>query len=232
MKIGSITCNWNGERFIRPHLNMLSQGVDRMIVLQGTAPWDDYVREQGVSVQPDRSEEIIRTEFPQVEIYTASQNKFGADLYNQGLEILSDCDLVLRLDYDMFLTKKEFNIFLDMLANGISDCYRINFSTRTINYYYDCDHGVKNAKEFDPIAVSPRGRFRGLLSYDYGLTEIITDAPWTIHHMRGFKGAANSIDWIEGRKTDVEFTAQEVREKYGNNGKWYIAPDEIKEMLI
>lgn len=232
MKIGSITCNWNGERFIRPHLDMLqSGGVDRSIVLQGSEPWANYANEHGISYIPDNSEDIILKEYPKVEVYGAKSKVYGAELYNQGLEILSECDIVLRLDYDMFMTERDWDWFIEYIKLNRFDCYRVAFNNCTINYYYDCDHGVKDAKEYDAMAVNPKGRFSGTLDYNYGRTKVIDWDNWVIHHMRGWKGFTNSKDWVDEVITDTPFIAKDVREKYGKDGKWFVAPDEIKDKL-
>jgi len=236
-KVGSITCNWNGERFIKPHLEMLrSYGVDRSIVLQGTKPWGDYAKEHNLSSKPDKSEQIIRDNFPDVEIFKACQNKYSAELYNQGLEILKDYDIVLRLDYDMFLTKKDWKTFIDLIRETDYDLYKLDFATRTINYYLDCDHGVMDAQEEDPIAMSPKGELANIL--DYVMKDrmptmyFIKDEDFTIHHFRGWKGYGAKKDWVNGLiPSPYGVYATSLIEEYNPDGKWLTAPKEIKDKL-
>ncbi len=237
-KIGSITCNWNGERFIVPHLKMLrSYGVEKSIVLQGTAPWADYQAEYDISFEPDKSEQMIKDSFPEVEIHKTWQNVYDSKLYNQGLEILEDCDLVLRLDYDMFLTKKDWKTFIDLLTITNYDLYRLNFSKRTINYYYDHDHGVMNALEEDPIAMSPGGRMINILDYvrsDRPPTlYTISDEDFMIHHYRGWKGYGIDKNWIEDEiPSPHDVYARDLVRQYGKDGKWFSAPKEIRRGLV
>ncbi len=212
-KIGAITCNWNGERFIVPHLKMMT-GIDRQIVIQGTAPWGDYKDEYGLSEKPDDSEKLVKD--MGVEVYPACQNKFGPELYNQGLEILKDCDIVLRLDYDMFLTQKDWKRLIEFIRNTKWDCYLLNFNKCTINYYADFNHGLQNAREFDPIAFSPEFRLEKPFKYPYGSHYTIDWDDFLIHHFRGFKG----------KEIDVGYTEQRFK-----NVNWLKCPEEIREML-
>jgi hypothetical protein len=236
-KIGSITCNWNGERFIVPHLEMLrSYGIERSIVLQGSAPWSDYAKEHNISSVPDNSEKLIRENFPDVEIHPACQDEYTAELYNQGLRILQDCSLVLRLDYDMFLTKKDWKTFIDFLDETTFDLYLLDFAKRTINYYHDCDHGVMDAKETDPIAVSPVGKFVDIIDYQLPVENpenyyLLSNEDFMIHHMRGWKGYGLNKDWIENKvPNEWGVFAEDLPKEYGD-GNWITLPKELKEKL-
>lgn len=229
-KIGSITCNWNGENLIIPHLKMLrSGGIDKSIVLQGTAPWDDYKKEHGISSKPDRSEQLIREKFPEIKIYSACQNKYDAKLYNQGFDILSDCDIVLRLDSDMFFTKKDWEIFLIFINSTEFDSYRMNFKRDSINYYmsWDYDHGLRDALEFDPLAVNPKHKLQNLVDYPMENCIIMKFSDWACHHLRGWnKPKSCPSDWHLRPKNRI------LPLKHGDGyGRWFKLPKEIKDGL-
>lgn len=236
-KIGAIILNWNGEKFIVPHLRMLTQGgVDEFVMIQGTAPWSDYEKEYHLSSKPDNSEALVKDLFPQVKIIPAVENKFSSVLYNQGLEALQDCDLVLRLDYDMFLTKEDWKTFMDILHddNFQYENVRLDFSRNTINYYGDFYHGVRNAKEFDPIAVSPATKFSGLLDYpddDMTILSEVNGHFFTIHHFRGWKGFGVDPLWLDNMKPNHHGVFADELLEFNPDKQWIAAPLEIQEMF-
>jgi hypothetical protein len=168
-KIGSITPLWNQELFIKPHFEMLSS-LDRNLVLLQNQPLPSYHNEHGYSIKKDLSEEILHSQFPNVKIVPAMyppELDFAAGLYNEGLAQMQDMDIVLRLDPDMLFTKRDWDNFIDYIRNTDFDCYKMDFKNDSINYYMtgDFEHGLKDAQEFDPLAVDPKKFFTGVLDY-------------------------------------------------------------------
>lgn len=212
--IGTVTPNWNTERFIVPHMKMITKYTDHNVVLQGTAPWPNHQKEHGIKSVPDKSESLIRKYFPSVEIHTAVINDFKAELYNQGLTLLKDCDIVLKFDTDMFLTEKDWSRLIKFIRSTGYDCYKLVWNKCVVEYAYDLDHGIKNKSDYEPIAVSPKTMFHNYVDYTASDPIDIDWEDFTVHHLRGWKGKANSLDWINKQSV-----------------KWLVAPTEIKKML-
>lgn len=230
-KIGSITPIWNQELFIGPHFDML-KSLDRNVVLLGNQPLPQYHNEHGYSYEADRSEKILRELYPHVEIYPSSwKEEFGGGIYNEGLKMMQDYDIVLRLDPDMLWTEKDWKMFIDFIRNDDQDCYAMNFARDSINYYMTGDyaHGLKDAKEFDPLGVNPKYLFNdhGALNYPNNQCCILTfPDDWTCHHFRGW----NKPKSVHSGWPDTPY-AKEAFAKYSENGKWYKCPEEIKEKM-
>lgn len=226
-KIGSITPLWNQETFIKPHFDMLSS-LDRNLVLLQPAPLPSYHNEHGYAIKKDLSEDILRSQFPNVEIVTSyypPELDFGAGLYNEGLVQMRDCDIVLRLDPDMLFTEKDWKDFIDYIRNTDYDYYRMDFSKDSINYYmtWDYDHGMKDAKEFDALAVNPNILFTGILDYPSENGVIMDINPdWMCHHFRGWQKP----------KSVPSYWAEAVPEHWvKENGGWLSCPTEIKDKM-
>ena len=231
-KIGAMTLNWNGEKFIYPHYKMLTQGgIDKFVMLQGSAPWSDYAKEYNLSDKPDRSEQIVRDNFPQVKIVPAVVNSFGPEVYNQGLDLLRDCDVVLRLDYDMFLTNRDWGRLIKFLRRTNYTNYILHFRTCSINYYYDFKHGVTNARELDSIAVSPKIHFVPILQYPDDEVFIIRWKDFFIHHFRGWKGFGLDKDWINNKTPNHKRVFSNDMVQQTLTGHWLICPEEIQNMF-
>jgi hypothetical protein len=224
MKIGSLTPLWNQEPFVTSHFEMLSK-LDKNVVLMANAPLPDYNSDHGYSEQADRTLDLIR-KFPKVEIYESTYHgPFCCDLYNEGLQYLQDCDIVFRLDPDMFMFDKDWEMWISFIrSNPEIDCYRVNFSKCTINYYKDFDHGLQDAQEFDVLAFNPHKQLIQVLDYPARNPYIINWNNWMIHHFRGWnKPKSVTKDW---ENSDY---AKEVFPLYNNNGDWFHCPQEIKD---
>jgi hypothetical protein len=228
-KIGALYPLWNQELFIKPHLEML-KGIDRIVVLMQGGPLPNYHLEHGYSNKPDLTREIITTNFPNVEIYESNypwmSQDFSADLYNEGLRIMQDCDIVLRLDPDMFFLKEDWAEFVDFIRNTNFDCYRIDFRKNSVNYYMTgvFDRGLKDAQEIDPLGVSPRHMFTGILDYPLENTVVYKERnrKFAFHHFRG---------WNKPKSTPIGWDKQigeEYFDMYSDKGKWFSCPEPIK----
>jgi len=184
MKFGAFAPSYNSEKFIVPFLKMLTRFVDRVVILQGSEPWEDYARQFDYGSGPDKSEELART-FEKVEVYPACQNYSDYNLYNQGVDLLSDCDYILRLDTDMFLSPKDFKRLLKFIEENPYDCYRVNFNKCSVEYQDSKPlYGV--AVENDPIAIKGGHHFHNYLDAE-GSRYIINWPDFKLHHFRGEK---------------------------------------------
>lgn len=229
-RIGTITPLWNQELFIKPHFEMLKD-FDRNLVLIQERPLPSYRENHGYSIKPDLSVEILKTQFPNVELQKAMyppELDFTAGLYNEGLLLMQDCDLVLRLDPDMLWNKRDWKAFVEYLYSTDFDCYRMDFAKDSVNYYEtrQYHYGLKDAMEMDALAVDPKTLFTGVLDYSATNPVIINlGNNWTCHHWRGWnKPKSTPQGW---HKT----LPSEYLKKYGNNGNWFRCPDEIKNTM-
>lgn len=229
-KVGALTPIWNQELFIKPHYDMLKKaGLDRYVVLMQPGPLPQYYKEHGYAKKSDLSKTILEDYFPEIEVYDSnfpSTEEFSCGLYNEGLEMMQDCDIVLRLDPDMFWTEKDFKAFIDYIRSTEYNCYRMDFRKQSINYYMtgDFSHGLKDAQEIDPLAVNPKHFFTGILDYEVPIAEQrVMDIPgWMCHHFRGWqKPKSTPHGWD---KT----VSQEYVLEFGNKGGWFECPDEVR----
>lgn len=232
-KIGAIVPIWNQQLFIKPHFTMLSK-LDKIVVLMQKRPLPNYHKEHGYSTKSDYSEYLIRKFFPQVEIHESTYpegKEFGADLYNEGLKYVQDCDIVFRLDPDMFFEDEVWDNFIWFVRNSSFDCYRFNFAKYSVNYYktWEYSFGLKDAKEFDPLAFNPKYPLatpHGSFEYPHGNEVVIKYPDIQMTHFRGWnKKKSVPSDW---QYSDYARTALAL---YGNNGEWFQCPESIKKRL-
>lgn len=228
-KIGSITPLWNQELFIKPHFNMLKD-LDRNLVMLQEKPLPSYHNEHGYSIKADLSEKILREQFPNVEIVQAMyppELDFGAGLYNEGLAQMQDMDIVLRLDPDMLWTEKDWKAFIDLIRNTDFDCYRMDFHNDSINYYMtgDFEHGLKDAQEFDALAVDPKKFFTGVLDYPATNNHIIKIDGWMCHHFRGWNKPKSTPPGWDSRIEPAYL------DQYGDKGKWFKCDPEVRKVM-
>jgi len=213
-----------------PYFKNLTSAIERNIVIIGDKIWNGYEECFKNPLEVEPSIELIKKEFPQVEFYE-TEHINGAELWNQGLEILKDYDTVLIWAADVFLTKKDWKTLIDFIKNTNYECYKLNHPKCVISYYYDFEHGAKSNLEYDAIAIDPRKRFSGILDFG-GKTYTIEWDNFIMHHFRGWKGFQSDKDWIEGKiPSPSGVYSYQIVEKYGNNGKWYICPREIKDLF-
>ena len=190
--IGSLLVTYNSEMFIKPHLDMLKKGVDKVVVLLSSRPYRTYATWLGMT--PDRTEKIIRKYFPKVEIvkYDFEENSDDATFFpkarNFGMQKLRDCDVVTHLDADMILTDEEFKEFVDILRNDEADYFMVDWSKYSPNYYgaWDLDHGLMNQVEVAPMAVRSYVEFTPYFRPEGKTTNI---EGINFHHLRNWKGS-------------------------------------------
>ena len=140
---------------------------------------------------------------------------------------MRDCDIVFRLDPDMLFTDHDWKLLVDLVRNTKFDAYRMDFKKDSINYYMtgDFNHGLKDAQEYDPLAVNPNLLFTGVLDYP-GESKIIDIPGFICHHFRGWqKPKSTPSDWAD------KMVSKEYVDEFGDNGGWYKCPEEIKNKM-
>jgi hypothetical protein len=242
-KIGSITPIWNQELWIKPHFEMLSK-LDKNVVVLHERPLPNYFKEHGYSTKPDLSEELIREMFPNVEIYKSEYpegKEFGADIYNECLKYVQDCDIVFRLDPDMFFEDEVWEDLVNFVRESDFDCYRMNFARDSINYYMtgDFDHGLKDAQEMDPLAINPKYPLETpiitengestfyMFQYPHGNETVINFDDFMCHHFRGWNKPKSTPN-PEWKNSDYARTNLVL---YGDDGDWFSVPERIKNKI-
>lgn len=244
--IGSLTPVWNQEMWILPHFKMLSE-LNKNVVLLQERPLPNYFKEHGYSAKPDLSEHLLQKHFPEVEIYPSrfeEGREFGADLYNDGLEYVQDCDIVFRLDPDMFFTDEVWKTLITHIQESEYNCYHMKFDTDSINYYMtgDFEHGLKDAQEVDALAWNPKRKLRYLEWADPNMPGIVQHAdlacPWDKHHFIDFPGfmCHHFRGWNKPKSTPnpawgLRPETFELVEAYGNSGEFYLTPLEIENKV-
>lgn len=225
--------------WIKPHFDMLSK-LDFNLVAIHRKPLPSYHKEHGYSNRPDRSEELLTKYFPNVKIvestYPAHMD-FRAELYNEGLALLQDYDIVFRLDPDMFWTKENWDKMIDYIRNTDFNAYRMDFHPDSVNYYMtgDFDHGLKDAWEHDVLAVNPNYPFKVIedegsiqvLGWPYGNDTFFKWDGFICHHFRGWNKPKSTPNpgWLT--KPNIPQLLKEA----GNNGEWFKCPEEIKSPI-
>lgn len=232
--LGAIIPVWNEERFIRSHIKMLEPFVDEIIIILGNRPLNPYKKEHNYSDIPDRSREIVQNEFSQHALYDYETNDENpammfANIWNFGRTKINT-DIVFKLDCDMFFTREDLKKFTDFARQSYEKQIALDWSRDSINYYMDLDHGLKDQVETDPLIFDPKFEMGALLSYQH--KKYIADLGITLHHLRGFNKPLVTKEWIEGKKPFPSgLYSTSLVERYGNNGKWYVAPEEIKKVV-
>ena len=233
-KVASIILNWNMERFLVPHIEMLKPNVDKIIFIQCNRPFAPYRIEHNYSTTPDNSENIVREKYPEIEVFNyepedTDTSMMFANAWNFGMSKLQDYDLVTKFDVDQFFTQEDLKLFIDTTKKYAYKNYGLNWKWQSVNYYYDLDHGLINQLERDPLIIDPKYTFGPLLSYPHQLKLI--DKPIMMHHLRNFKEWVTE-DWINfnGVNPYGEY-AKDLVARYTPNNEWIKAPQEIKDLF-
>jgi hypothetical protein len=232
-KVGALYPLWNQQLFIKPHLDMVLPHVDRCVVLMQPGPLPSYRKEHGYSTKKDHTEDIVKHYFPQVEIIQSTHpntEEFGCELYNEGLELMQDCDIVTRFDPDMFWTPEVMKEFFDYIRSTEFDCYKMDFHNDSVNYSItgDYEHGLKDAQEYDPLAIDPKKLFEPVLRYPAVKPVIYKANQWMCHHFRGWnKPKSTPVGWEKTQPADYI-------ELYGDHTKkngWYHTPQWLRDII-
>lgn len=221
MKIASITPIYNCENFLRPFFKQLSV-FDENIVLLGNEPFADHVAAGFVSKERDNSEIILRTEFPRVKIYNHDFKYYDGGLFNFAIDKAKElnCDVIIKLDPDMFFEKKSLDILLDKVKTTSYSTLLLDMRYKTMVYEEDLDHGVPQSLwnvGNEPFIVKTNEKFivDGTNIKTTGDQSLIDWDGFVIHHLSGFK--RHDVSKIE---------------KMSEFPGWKSAPLEIKQLFI
>lgn len=114
MRVGLLSCAYNERRFVEPHIKHHAPMVDEYLLLSSTVPW------QGEPEPLDGTAEIAR----QLGVSVIEYNwRTEHEQRNAGLDYFGDCDWVIVLDPDEFLTKADCGHLLDFLRDCDGDAY-------------------------------------------------------------------------------------------------------------
>jgi hypothetical protein len=233
-KIASIILNWNMERFLVPHIEMLKPHTDKIIFIQCTRPFEPYRIEHNYSTTPDNSEEIVRKRYPEIEIFHYEPEdqdpaKMFSNAWNFGMSKLENYDLVTKFDVDQFFTQEDLKTMFSAMQSSSYKNYGLNWARQSTNYHYDFDHGIRNEVEKDPLIIDPKYKFGPLLWYPFDIK--IFDEDIMMHHLRSFKEWVTK-DWIDFKTPSVYGDyAKDFVAKYTPNNEWIKAPEEIKDLF-
>jgi len=224
MKVAAVTLVRDSARFIVPHLRMY-KGVDRNVAL--FIPQALKGGASGHSTERDNSRELIERYCPGVEIRETRTDVWGAPLWNEAIELVSDCEKVVLLHADVVLSYPMWLFLYGTLITSDADVYRLDMTKCMINYYHDFDHGVRDCLDIEPIAVKTDVRFRKFYDYPDGKTTFTIDDPrFVAHHFTGWKGIFATKDWLEGRvPSESNVYIGDLEPKEG----WISCPDEIRK---
>ena len=233
-KIASILLNWNMEKFLVPHIEMLKPHVNKIIFIQCTRPFEPYRIEHNYDTEPDNSEKIVRNNYPEIEVFNyrpedKDTKMMFSNAWNFGMSKLQNFDLVTKFDVDQFFTQDDFLKIFNEIQTTNFENYGLDWSKQSINYHQDFEHGVSDEVETDPLIVNPKYKFGPLLSYSFPIH--ILEADVKMHHFRSFK------EWVTPEWINFEVPsrygvyAKDLVQKYTPNNDWIKAPEEIKDLF-
>jgi hypothetical protein len=233
-RIASIILNWNMERFLVPHIEMLKPHTEKIIFIQCTRPFEPYRIEHNYLTTPDNSEQIVREKYPEIEVFTyepedSNPAMMFSNAWNFGMSKLEDYDLVTKFDVDQFFTQEDLTKIMNEIQNTNYENYGLDWSYQSINYHYDFDHGVSNEVERDPLIINPKYKFGPLLYYPFPIK--IIDEKVTMHHFRSFKEWVTP-EWIHFLvPSRYGVFARDLVARHTPENKWLVAPEEIKDLF-
>lgn len=205
-KIAAVVLVYNGEKFIKPHLDMLMKQIDRIVVVIPKKPFKGYVKYLGLT--PDKTAEIV-SKYP-VEILSYDFVEGDAarnfpDAYNFGLKKVRNYDIATVIDVEMLLTDEDFKKFIDFIKETDAEYYSLDHSKYSPDYHldWDMDHGLMDQVENIPIAMNPQ---REMLLYRKIDAKALPIEGIVFHHFRNWKS-----DIIP--KGDFISAPQEIKDK-------------------
>lgn len=212
MRIGLQTPSYNSEKWIYPFLKLSDGLLDKRVIVQGREPIKFVHQEHGLAMEPDRSEALIRKEFPDVDIIYQEKAEFGPHFWQQGHDHLKgDVDFILRFDSDEMLLRKDW----ERLVNWLRELKElgamgVNFGN-AILYTYDLDHGRKNPIDtwIETRGLDSMYKYEGFGYWHGG--QAMFDV--VVHHLTGFKRGDKDKELIK-QSTDWVKCPKEIRDLY------------------
>jgi hypothetical protein len=197
---------------------MLSH-VDKKIALIGDKPWPDYIEEHGMYENP-KPEEIIRKHFPDVEIVHTKLTINDDYFWRQFNTLSKGYDYVTRFDVDMLMKNNDWNHMINFVRSNEYNFYKLNFTTNSIDYYVDFDHGIMDANERDTMITKQDNYFHYMTETAIKHDGYTMEWPgWMVHHFRG---------WNKPKSTNYDSLKSNP---YFKDREFISAPKEIREMF-
>lgn len=137
----------NRENFIGAYLEMLIDFGVTPIVSFGTESWVNHANEEDNLA--DKTEKILDTYFPDIK-RVSGEYSHHRDSINACLKVAGHYDLILVNDCDMFITKDDWNKFIEFVSKENYNVYSINFETMIQEYYFDWRYGKPAMRGGDP----------------------------------------------------------------------------------
>lgn len=197
VRVASLACAYNEERFIGPHLDMLAPYVDESLVLISSTPW------HGDTYEPDRTEEIAESRGATVVVHDWAD---GHIQRNAGLDFLYQYDWVLIPDPDEFILAEDMEKMLRELETAEGDAY----ATDRMFTYWKSGYRIDPPESHTPIiAVRPSVRFYEIRCVS-GPWSILKSRP-LVHHFSYARTDAEVWKKIHATEHAVDF----------DTDKWY-----------
>lgn len=165
--IGAVLPVYNEEAVVGAVIKCFKPFVDKFIALISEKPWF------GETEPPDKTEEICRS--LDVDIIKGSWKHYHLQR-NRGSELCSDCDLILTLDSDELMEKKEIEKLIKFAEQ--SEFRAIGVLPEV--YWKDIDHVFRPKSEFQPIIIT-RPEVRFVSSRNVNCPYTVCDAE--MHHL-------------------------------------------------
>lgn len=220
MKYGYVCCCYRREWYMGPCLEQYRELGIKTVVTLGEKPFINEGKSE--PLEPDRSEEIVRTYFPEVQIIKNNYSHHR-DSMNAGIDALGDCDVIFVNDCDIFLTTGDWQklfLFIEDQSR-YHDMFAYDFENISKEYYYDYRFG-KSARPggYPPImAVKNHVRMKSMVYGSGQSTALWDDKDVMIHHLRFCKGKYGGGDLYE-------------KEPTGNLHDYAPAPQEIIDRFV
>lgn len=217
IRVASLTSIYNSEFFLPAFLKQISV-FDENIFLLGEEPFEDYLAAGLVKREKDKTREILAK--ANVTVIPHNVKFYSGELFNKGLDAAKalGCDVVVKIDPDMFLEKDSMDMLLDGAKNMAANALILDMNSHTTVYEEDFEHGVPQSLWHvggEPFIIKTDARFAedGTNMHVDG-AEMIHWNKFMVHHFSGFK------------RNIVKQT-----EQMPNFPGWTPAPQEIKNLF-
>ena len=215
MKFGASVPLYNREWYIGPFLEQMIEVGVKPVVALSEIPFANEGKDE--PKEPDRSEEIVRRFFPEVEI-VKGRFSHHRDSMRAGIERLKDHEIVFVNDCDIFMTTEDWRKLFKFIEENFqnSDVFSYDFMTIGREYYHDYRFGTGvRPGGYPPImGLKPNIGINTMVATDGGRHLTWDDLTATVHHLRFCKGKYGGGDLYE-------------KAPESNLHNYTVAPDEI-----
>lgn len=191
MRVASLTSVYNAKPFIEPFLEQIKV-FDENIFLLGEEPFEDYLAAGFVKKEKDGTAEILANH--PVTVVKHNVKFYSGELFNKGLDAAKklNCDVVVKIDPDMFLEKKSMDMLLEAARNLTQPALILDMNSQTMVYEEDFEHGISQSfwhTGGEPFVIRTDARFAedGTNMFVEGASMLNLPADFMIHHFSGFR---------------------------------------------